>query len=130
MHIYFITRGIKQDVDRFIRELSSKYLPFMYKGKKAVVQNALRPIQLWEMVFPEGCKNEMLSTVFGDSKTFKVTQHKKHKKWLSVIRKVLGVKPIPNEWEFKPLPVYRQNMETAGIGIKEDYKFEDGTEGL
>ena len=122
-----MTRGIKPDVDRFINDLMGKYLPFNYKGAPSLVQIAVRPLQLWEIVFPREHKDIVLNTVLcGDGKT----QHKKHKKWITVLRKILGIQKIP---EFKTdavLPVYRANTEFIGVGIKEDYNFEDGTEAL
>jgi len=127
MHIYMMTRGIKQDVDRFITELSSKYLPYKLKGKQQWVQVAVRPIQLWEVVFPQEHRDIMLATLFEDGKGG-LTQHKKHQKYVNLMRMGLGVKKIPTVYDTKNwLPLYRDNIEKIGIGMKEDYKI-DGEE--
>jgi len=128
-----LTRGIKHDVDRFIRELAAKYLPFKFKTKaekketKKLVQVAVRPIQLWEVVFPEEHQDLMLNTLFRGAKG--KTQHKRHFKWVNVIRKILGVSKIP-DYDDKTagmLPVYDANVERVGIGIKQDrYQDENG----
>ncbi len=64
MHIDFITRGIKHDVDRFINELSCQYLPYMHKMnakgelvdkplEKGALQVRVCPLQLWDVSFPK-----------------------------------------------------------------------------
>jgi len=52
MHLMFLSRGIKQDVDRMVMNLESLYLPFEINGKTCNVQANLQPIQLWSLVFP------------------------------------------------------------------------------
>lgn len=135
MHIYLMTRGIWHDVERFVRELSAKYLPYkgLRKGSMKVedfaLQVAVRPIQLWEIVFPEEHKEVMLNSLFGEGKG--VTLQKKHRKFVSIIRKILGVDKIP-DYKYdntKLLPFYRDNIEMIGIGIKKDY-WKDGVEKL
>lgn len=130
MHVYFITRGIKHSVDRFINELSAKYLPFKMQGKDAMLQTSVRPIQLWEVVFPKEHKDIMLTTLFPDGE---ICQHKRHKKFLALIRRALGkdVKPI-GEWDKTKgaMPLYRAHTEFAAIGIKEDRDLDDGTEAI
>jgi len=134
MHLYFLTRGIKKEVDDFITQLQGKYLPFVVKEGAAGlekgnynIQVQVRPIQLWEVVFPREHKDLMLTTCFGPKGR---TQHKKHEKYLAIFRKILGVKKIPEYNGAIQLPINRENMEVAPIGIKEDYNFEDGTEAL
>lgn len=127
MHLYIMTRGIKHDVDRFINELSAKYLPYKFKGKPAMLQFSVRPIQLYELVFPEEQRDIVLNTILqsGNGKT----QHKKHEKFIYGIRKILGVKPIP-EYNKKvaKMPLYMANTEIVGIGVKEDYWRDDKTD--
>ena len=122
MHLYFITRGIKHDSDRFIQELSAKYVPFKYDGKDCMVQVAVRPIQLYECVFPKEHLNTIMNTLTNGNpeNTHLGTQHKQHKKWVYAIRKILGIKPIPKIEPAGVLPLYNQNIEIIGIGIKED----------
>lgn len=139
MHLYLATRGIKQDVDRFISELSAKYLPHTYKDNSGAdvngfVQVAVRPVQLWEIVFPEQHLNTMLGTLwpnraatdghYGNVATMKF-------KWLlDKARKLLGVDELPKD--FAPtdmLLLYKSNIEFIGLGTKKDVKI-DGIEML
>lgn len=136
MHLYFGTRGGWYDVDRFITHLKGKWLPFkVHETKKGHNLNAgtyqsevqVWPIQMWEVKFPREHKDIMLTTCLGkDGKP----QHKKHQFWINWIRKALGVQPIPEYDNSKELPIYRKNIEVLGIGTKEDYDFEDGTEAI
>lgn len=137
MHLYMMTRGIKHEVDRFINELSAKYLPpsmitpDVDSGEKKDMyysQLQIRPIQLWEVVFPKEHLDIVLTTIFpgGD-----LMQHKKHAKFVWGIRKILGAKAIPKEWDNNTkMMVHRAGLETVGIGLKDDYTREDGTEAL
>jgi len=140
MHVYTITRGIKQDVDRFIRELSSQYIPF--KGKfdpvtkqpiedkgpldNLMLQVAVRPIQLWEIVFPKTWQDVMLTTILGGRRIIK--KQTKHQVYVSMLRKMLGVQKIPEFKIDKKLPIWTSNIERVGIGIKEDGYFPNGME--
>ncbi len=132
MHIYMMTRGIKHAVDRFINELSAKYLPYKYKTKKmkkfeeGLLQVAVRPIQLWEICFPEEHQEIMMNTLF-ESQEGK-TQHKKHNKFVYALRKILGIeKPPKYKYQKKSLPVYREGVEKVCIGVKKD-RYQNGVE--
>jgi len=138
MHIFFATRGKRNLVKEFINKLEGIWLPFKVNSDKAfkgakkgenLMNVKVQPFQLWEVVFPRESKDQMIRTLFdGKGKC----QHKKHDKFLWGIRKALGVKPIPKveEGQFFPARLCRNDVEVMGIGIKEDYNFEDGTEGL
>jgi len=132
-----ITRGIKRQVNRFIDELSAKYLPYtcpakigqFKRGDQIAVQVAVRPIQLWEVVFPKEHLEIMQNTLF--QKWGSKPQHSRHQKHIFALRKALGVKKLP-KYEFDPkkvLPVYEKDVERTGIGYKEDYD-KDGLEML
>ena len=137
MHLYCITRGLKSAIDEFINQLQGQYLPFevkegaagLKKGKYNV-QVQVRPIQMWEIVFPREHKDIKLATDLGEDAG--TPHHSKFKKFVWGLRKVLGVKPIP-KYDSKlklPCTAARKHTEFVGIGIKEDYNFEDGTEAL
>ena len=135
MHLYLLTRGIKAAVDDFITQLQGKYLEYkMFDDKKNLqkipVQVAVRPIQLWEIVFPEESKDLMLTTILGAEKGNgeytgygggKSTQHKWHEKFIWGIRKILGAKKIGKFDGKNMLPINRNHVETIGIGLKDDY---------
>ena len=111
-------------VDQFITELQGKYLPFKYPNEKGdleihSVPIAVRPIQLWEIVFPEEHKDLMLTTLFNGQ--ISPTQHKKHNKFIYGIRKILGVDKIPKFKTEREIPITKDHIEMIGIGIKKDY---------
>lgn len=118
MHIYFITRGIKHEVDQFIKELSCQYLPYDNKEGKAILQTRLSPIQLWDVSFPKEHRDAMLTTLFKDGQGKPI--NKKHSKWAAILRKILGVKKIPAYRTDKKLAPVHKHMEVVGIGIKDD----------
>ena len=129
MHLYAITRGIKHQSDKFINELQGKYLPFKWRNptdpeKKLIdmyVQLSVRPIQLWEFVFPEEQRDVILATILNGKQGEDQTQHKKHNKMIWAIRKALGVEKIaPYKADMK-LPIDYSGVEVVGIGEKKDY---------
>ena len=148
MHLYLITRGIKAKVDDFITQLQGKYLPMMWRKKPEDplsvyhVQLGVRPIQLWEIVFPEEQKDLVLSTCLAQRQPSEgMTQHKKHNKFIWALRKMLGCEPIPDYDNSKVMPIGGEGVELVGIGLKKDYwidkegkhhpeKVEDSYEGL
>ena len=123
MHLYIITRGIKWATERFKNELGAKYLPFKYKGKDVAVQTAVRPIELLEVVFPKEHKDIMLNSVLLPSREVK---HKKHKKWVTAIRKVLGVQKIPEYSREQAFPIFKEHIDITAIGVKDDDDFGEG----
>ena len=135
MHVYCLTRGIKHDVDRFITELQGKYLPYEFeKGKQGLVQFSVRPIQLWEMVFPEPALPNVMTTLFSDGNVRKSESEfsyaGRNDKYLWAMRKLLNSKPFPKfDPKAIPLPLYKKNIEIAGIGIKKD-SYVNGVEQL
>ena len=127
MHLYFLTRGIKQQRDIFVNFLQTQMWKWKRKNLKTKkeeisrVQGALRPVELWEYVFPEECLDEVLTCLnitkdnLGTPKTF-ATKTK-----LSALRKMCGAKKIKS---YKKVPT-SNFISTAGvsihpIGIKKD----------
>ena len=140
MHLYAITRGIKHEVDRFINDMQAQYYRAINpRVAKALgvdptipvwTQFAMRPVQLWEMVFPAEHLNEVLATVTTGERDLTTKQNA----LFAGFRKMLGAKKIPKiEGDLTKMPqriVYKQNMECHLIGIKEDSVQEDGSEML
>lgn len=127
MHLYLLTRGIKNAVDTMIRDLQSKYVPIYWREKDGsmnpnkFLQIGVRPIQLWEIVFPEEQRDVVYRSILSSDKT----QHKKHEKWISMIRRILGVKKI-KKWEKDGnkmiiAPGDIGDIEIIPIGEKKDY---------
>ena len=139
MHLYVATRGIKQDVDRWVKNMESQHFP--HKVRKNVhdtkepitdvhVQLSMRPVQFWEIVFPESSRDVILNTLwrgerpkteghFGNMATMK------YKKIMPILRRCLGkeVCPIPSDYvKTHALMVHTKNIEFLGVGVKEDAK--------
>ena len=129
MHLYLATRGVKHEVDQFITELQGKYLPFKWRDlnkpdsklEDCHVQLGVRPIQLWEIVFPEEQRDVVLATILQSKKG--EPEKTWHKKFIWAIRKILGssVMPIPEYNNDKKMPIRCQGIELVGIGVKSDY---------
>lgn len=139
MHAYFILRGHDYDVKRFINDLSGKYLPFKWdfgdgKVQDAQLQLAVRPIQFYEVAFPEEHKDLVLNTIFGNDPLNEGAQNKGLWKWLNFmangLRKILGLEPIGEYKKDNVLPVWRSNLSTIPIGLKKDYTLPNGSEGI
>ena len=142
-HIVFLSRGIKHDVDRMVKQLESLHLPMKAKDREGkpieyIVQNHLQPIQLWSLVIPKEhtdvmCRTLQLQNQIGFTlpKELKEYATPKRKFSLAVLRKALGLKPVP-EWkpEGMRFPIWKNNIHNVGIGVKEDYDNEYGNEAL
>lgn len=131
MHLFFIVRGVQHQVDQWKMWMQTTLWPWRVKDKETgqedimAVQGALRPIQLYEFVFPEEHLQEVLTMMnFSEGKTGYWG-----KGWakymLAPLRKILGAKPIPT---LPPSPraryIYREGVGLEGIGIKSDAKGE------
>ena len=113
-----MTRGIKKEVDDYVNTMSGQLLPYPIPGKPGMnVQLAMRPIQLWEVVFPKEQLGRVLGACKWDGKGRKDMQLH-----LAALRKILKAKKIPEMdlSKIPPLLVYNQNVAIYPIGIKED----------
>ncbi len=119
MHLYFMTRGIKKEVDHFVNDMSAQYFPYKMGGKMYHTQLAMRPIQLWEVVFPETAMNEVLKTTF----TTNPVDRKEFGLGLGMVRKMLKVEPVPKFDENAMGRIVNKNFVAIyPIGIKRDEK--------
>lgn len=128
MHLILATRGVKQWIDEFITELQGIYLPWHAKIKGQdktdwCVQVGVQPIQLWSITFPEEHKDLILTTILGGEGTNKgKCNTPRLRKYFDIIRKFIGLEPIPDYSTAKFLPIQKEHMEVIGIGIKKDRK--------
>jgi hypothetical protein len=144
MHIYFYVRGIKQEVDLFIKYLEVQFWKWRRKNLKTkkeelhMVQGALRPSALgaWEYVIPKEGLAEFCAVTgiqknesYGFGKFGLFIRH-------FVLRKAFGSKKIPKEIleQTKTMPkgiilknsercfspLIRRGVALHLIGIKED----------
>lgn len=120
------TRGNKESVDLFIKELGSKYLQLPMTNKKngAVVNTVnpihVRPFQLWEIIFPKEDRDLVLTTLFPEGQIREDHGWKKNLvMWF--LNKFLPFYKIPEKWDTsKKLWVNKHAVEIAGLGLKDD----------
>ena len=145
MHLYIATKGQINDVNQLITELQGKYLPFKWRKKPedpmedAVVQLSIRPVQLWEIGYPQEHHDVVCNTLLGFYKDYKGVQgnngiepceHKWIDKFIWFFRKCLHLDPIP-EWKGEQkMPCRHQNIMVIGLGTKKDYIMPNGIEGI
>lgn len=144
MHLVFATRGIYRQVEELKNLLQAQRFRWkrtnLKTGKEEMmlVQGALRPIQLWEYVFPEECLNDVLGGM--EIKGAITRPEIKNFSWM--LRKLLKLKKIPENREginvtgyrppellngepMPPIPVHPLAVEGVAVypvGIKEDAK--------
>jgi hypothetical protein len=128
MHLVIASRGAKHEHDRFITELNAKYLPIEFTEKKTgkkitrMAQVVYRPIRLGEIIFPEEHLETVCQSILDNTDLGK-THHKKHRKYFGFLRKILGLKKLP---DFKidaskpTIPIFHEAVEIVAIGTKKD----------
>lgn len=150
MHLYILVRGIKHQQDRFIKALSEQFVPDWVKNEKGEFalsgnyhpksgiwmqdyqQVAVRPMELYEVVFPEPELNRVLWMLKPAHK------YKKKYKWITFvvdkIASILGLEKCPEvdttkheDWQ----PISKnKHVVVETIGIKKDEWTPDGNEQL
>ena len=121
MKYFFGIRGIKHDTDRFINELSAKYLPYKTDKGSYALQLNVQPIQLYCVGFPKEHLQVMLKTIGGGC------YHSSVGFMANVLRKLLRLKKIPKlDKDTKPMAIFHPMAEIVPIGILEDGTFETG----
>lgn len=150
MHLVFMVRGIQQQVDiwkkfmetqmfdwkrqpllrgkdgSFLKNPDGSYM----RGKEELtrVQGALRPLQLYEYVFPEECYPEVLGMMEMQNRTGKERKEFRAPAW--ILRKAMGLKPMPIMDKIKDLSrdqitnkyVPTEALAIYPVGIKSDIK--------
>jgi len=128
-----------------VENLASLHFPMKFKDvngneQGAVVQGHLQPVELWSYVFPEEHLDTVLRTLNPVSQIgFDMPKgHPGHetaapkRKWsLALLRKGLGLDPIPEyQKDGLKFPIWMNNMQIVGLGVKKDYKNQYGNEAL
>ena len=121
MHLYVLTRGILSATKQWENDLNAQYLPFevLEKGKnkptKYLAQLAVRPVNLYEIVFPE----ESLQTVLGMVKPeMSKGVAGKFSGFIKMFSRMLGLKKIP-KYE-QTVPPSGAGVSVIGLGLKKD----------
>ena len=125
MHLFAITRGVKQHVDHMITQMQGKVCPMKVDGLDMFVELSVRPIQLWELVFPETELGCILGSLSGKGKgAQKLPSYKR-----DILRLALGIDKVPEvEIPIGLHPISHQNVAIEFIGIKKDVRDERGNE--
>lgn len=125
MHLYMLTRGIKPLVDNYINDLLAQYFPYApdTTGKMQMLQLSIRPIQLWEVVFPMECLKGVMETVlpYESIDTWQPTPGWRGMK-MDMLRMALGAQKLPPlKLDSKALrPIRKANLAVYPFAIKED----------
>jgi len=160
MHLILMTRGIQQSRDLWKKFMETQMFKFpqtplmpdglggFMKDKDGnfiraekplpnLVQGALRPIELWEYVFPDQSLQEVLA-MQGLQNSFPLRPEVNNYAW--IVRKLMGAKPIPKDvlndikgkksWEITKKNVPMAGMAVYPLGIKldqtHDFTFPNG----
>ena len=133
MHLYILTRGIKRQVDKFQQDMAAQWCKHKWKeGDKIVeghVELGMRPLQLWEIVFPKASLPDVLANLRDNSwGTLNPIQQ-------AVIRNAVGARKlkdieIPSKEYMRKFFVKLKDVETLIIGAKDDTFDESGIERL
>lgn len=135
MHLVFGTRGINAAIEQMKIDLQAQRYLWKRKnletGKEelAYLQGALIPIQLWEYVFPEksptpdGKETDNLNELLYSLDV----KHKRHfvpkslYKFISIVRRIMGLSPIPDAKESeRQRMIHLQGISIIPIGYKKD----------
>lgn len=127
-----MTRGIKREVDEFVKwaeRLTAPY-PKTIKnpdGSKGETINqlyevGLRPIQLWEMSFPEGSMSNILKTIKFDGGFYPDTL--KFRMMRNALKKALGLDDVPELDKDAPKIPFNQEclkwVSVIPLGVRRD----------
>jgi len=129
-HLYCFLRGQDSQVFRFLQDCQGIYLDYNKTGKdgkKVLIgklQLGVRPIQLYEFVFPEEHKDLVLKLLCPTG-----AWNTRYDKYINWIRKLLGLEKVDYKGKIEEAMVIRaMNMvDVVGVGMKKD-KWKDGVE--
>src|SRR3990167_10644419 len=127
MHLYIATRGQKHLVETYMNNLQAIMLPYEpspHKNGNSLLQIGVRPLQLWEIAFPEQHLNSVLTSLGGSE--FRTED----KRWmpsligyLLKLKIILGLKDIPKDYDKSKafaVPNRDPAIDIKYIGIKKD----------
>ena len=131
MHLYVLARGINDCLKRWENDLSALYFPVKYNANGKVengkVRLAVRPIQLYEIVFPEESLNDVLETIPDISGNYKrVNGLYKHVK--NILMRAMKLTPA-QERKHNGI-VHAPFVAVSHIGLKKDERDKLGCEML
>ena len=131
MDVFFISRGMNEQVDKWKKYMETWMMPLPYKQngeeKNIWYQGNLKPIQLWSYTFPRAQKDFVLSTLAFADKTSNIG-------WLNKytypLRKLLKCEPIGEFKKVDPRYVAKEFVQLLPIGIREDLQDKEFPDGV
>ena len=130
MHFNTIIRGNYEHVVRTINNINAHYLPYTYKGKKALLKVGARVTWPLEIVFAKEHLPIFIKSL-PDSREKGYKTSAIQRTYMKLMRKALGAVEIPDVEITKTtqqIPLDLDGVAFHHIGIKEDEIQEDGTE--
>jgi len=133
MHLYMMTRGTVRETSRLIEDLTHVYMPVKTKkahrdkypnSKVSMIQLSVRPVQLFELVFPEEQLTNVMKTLGPCAAGLKGAK-------LLALRKALHATPLPKiEYDGILTKISKYAVSKHYIGTKKDRYDENGDEQL
>jgi len=137
MQSFFVIRGIRDKLERYLEDLSKVFVPMLVNGQPAQVQLSIREIKIIEVTYPEAT-HDIVMRILDPNEAFSYTTVPEEQKTLrkfpkkvdwvvKQLRKFMKLDPIilpkkdPNINQ-PPLSIYRQSMGVHCIGCKKDLK--------
>ena len=126
MNLSVVARGIKNQMKQWEQDVSAIFLPMEYeKGKpKGRVRTAVRPIQIYEIVFPEEHKDFILGAI--PDNNYCRNQNKWMRPLIIMLRKILKCKKTKRVE--KNGAIHAPHVMISHIGIKKDDRNKEGIE--
>lgn len=136
--VYCITRGHLPCVEAWADCIKSQMLPFKYtepitKKEMTHIQLGIRPVQFWEITFPKEHTDLMLNSIWSPkyNDIINSSQYEPFKFPLAMIRKALGINPMPKKIEGNQrILLMNDAVAIYPVGIKDDTMNEAGHENL
>ena len=119
MHLNIITRGERICTQRMMEQLSSNFFPWKKGGKIDHVQLSVRPVQMWELVFPKESMDVVLRSLWTEEQ-FKDFPGR-FKTQLNLTRRAMKLKKIDPPVFPGPMRIISNDfVATYPVGMKED----------
>lgn len=118
MHLYVLVRGTKPCIKHWENDLLARYLPYEMNGQKITIQVGVRPVQLYEIAYPEPQHDTMMQLIQP------LNHEKRYPKMRSLFRRLLGLKKVRVP-KYQPGQLWQQihkHVDVELLGCKEDVK--------
>jgi len=66
MHVLIAVNGVAREIDKFVNDLSAKWLPAgsAFDGKHDIMQLGVREFRFFELCFPESAKDQVMGILY------------------------------------------------------------------